>query len=167
MGTRSGDVDPAVVLYLMSRDDLTIHDMSTLLNKFSGLYGISGESNDMRELIALSGKGSQGAGLAIEAFCYRLRKYIGAYLAVLGHVDGLVFTGGIGENAAIVREKALSGLAKLGFIIDPSRNSEVVGKEGEISTESSRVRIMVMPTNEELLIARDTFCAVRGIPFPD
>lgn len=167
MGTRSGDLDPAVILYLMSRDDLTIHDMSTLLNKFSGLYGISGESNDMRELIASGAKGSESARLAIAAFCYRLRKYIGAYMAVLGYVDGLVFTAGIGENAALVRDKACDGLAKLGLIIDPSRNGEVVGKEGEISAESSRVRIMVIPTNEELLIARDTFCAVRGIPFAD
>jgi acetate kinase len=166
MGTRSGDLDPAVILYLMSREDLTIHDMSTLLNKFSGLFGIAGDS-DMRELIASDEKGDKSARLGIDAFCYRLRKYIGAYTAVLGQVHGLVFTGGIGENAAVVREKACQGLAELGYAIDPSRNRQIAGSEGEISMDASRARIMVIPTNEELLIARDTFCAVRGIPFPD
>jgi acetate kinase len=166
MGTRCGDVDPAVLLYIMSKDELTLHDMSTLLNKFSGLYGISGSSNDKRDLIAAAAEGDDQAQLAIDVFCYRLKKYIGAYAAALGHVDGLIFTGGIGENAVLVREKTCEGLAEMGIEIDPVRNQETVGKEGEISTAASRIRVMVIPTNEELLIARDTFRAVRGLPFP-
>jgi acetate kinase len=166
MGTRCGDIDPAVILYLMSKDELSLHDMSTLLNRFSGLYGISGVSNDMRELIAAAAKGEKQAEVAIEAFCYRLRKYIGAYTAALGHVDGLVFTGGIGENAPLVRERACQGLAELGYEIDSARNNQAVGKTSEISTHSSRIRIFVIPTDEELLIARDTFCVVRDLPMP-
>jgi acetate kinase len=166
MGTRSGDLDPAIVLYLMSKDELSLHDVSTLLNKFSGLYGLSGESNDMRELLAASGKGDEQAKLAIEVFCYRIRRYIGAYSAAMGHVDGLIFTGGIGENAPFVREKACERLAELGFMIDLARNNGIIGKEGEISTDSSRARVMVIPTNEELLIARDTFRCVRGLAHP-
>jgi acetate kinase len=165
MGTRCGDIDPAIILYLMSKDELTVHDMSALLNRFSGLYGISANSNDMRELIAAA-EGDKQAEAAIEAFCYRLRKYIGAYTAALGHVDGLVFTGGIGENAPLVREKTCQGLAELGYEIDLARNNEAVGKTSEISTDSSRVRIFVIPTNEELLIARDTFRVVRDLPIP-
>src|SRR5208337_3481365 len=166
MGTRCGDIDPSIILYLMSKDELNFHDMSTLLNRFSGLYGISEQSNDMRELIAAAAKEDKQCQVAIDAFCYRLRKYIGAYTASLGHVDGLVFTGGIGENAPLVREKACQGLAELGYEIDPARNNEAVGKTSEISTDSSRIRIMVIPTNEELLIARDTFRVIRGLPIP-
>jgi len=166
MGTRCGDIDPAIILYLMSKDELSFHDMSTLLNRFSGLYGISEQSNDMRELIAAAAKEDKQCQVAIDAFCYRLRKYIGAYTASLGHVDGLVFTGGIGENAPLVRQKACEGLAELGYEIDPVRNGEAVGKTSEISTDSSRIRIMVIPTNEELLIARDTFRVIRNLPIP-
>jgi acetate kinase len=166
MGTRCGDIDSAALFYIMSKDELTLHDMSTLLNKFCGLYGISGESNDMRELMAASAKGDEQAKLAIEVFCYRIKKYIGAYSAALGHVDGLVFTGGIGENSPAIRALACEGLSELGIQVDPARNGAVVGKEGDISTEGSRVRVMVIPTNEELLIARDTFRAVRGLPNP-
>jgi acetate kinase len=165
MGTRCGDIDPSIILYLMSKDELAIHDMSTLLNRFSGLYGISGDSNDMRDLIAAAKEDKQ-AEVAVDAFCYRLRKYIGAYTAALGHVDGLVFTAGIGENAPLVREKTCLGLAELGYEIDPARNQEAVGKASEISTASSRIRIFVIPTNEELLIARDTFRVIRGLPIP-
>ena len=166
MGTRSGDLDPAIILYLMSKDELSLHDVSTLLNKFSGLYGLSGESNDMRELLVTAGKGNEQAKLAIEVFCYRIRRYIGAYSAAIGHVDALIFTGGIGENAPLVREKACERLAELGFLIDLARNNSMIGKEGEISADSSRARVMVIPTNEELLIARDTFRCVRGVAHP-
>jgi acetate kinase len=166
MGTRCGDLDPAALFYIMSKDELTLHDMSTLLNKFCGLYGISGESNDMRELMAASAKGDEQAKLAIEVFCYRVKKYIGAYSATLGHVDGLIFTGGIGENAPQVRALSCEGLTELGIEVDADRNDTVVGKEGEISTPASRVRVLVIPTNEELLIARDTYRAVRGLPHP-
>jgi acetate kinase len=166
MGTRCGDIDSAALFYIMSKDELTLHDMSTLLNKFCGLYGISGESNDMRELMEASARGDEQGKLAIEVFCYRIKKYIGAYSAALGHVDGLVFTGGIGENSPPIRALACEGLNELGIQMDAARNEAVVGKEGEISTEGSRVRVMVIPTNEELLIARDTFRAVRGLPNP-
>jgi acetate kinase len=166
MGTRSGDLDPAIILYLMSKDELSLHDVSTLLNKFSGLYGLSGESNDMRELLRAIEKGDEQARLAVEVFCYRIRRYIGAYSAAMGHVDGLIFTGGIGENAPLVREKSCERLAELGFMVDPARNNSIVGKEGEISADSSRAHVMVIPTNEELLIARDTFRCVRGLPHP-
>jgi acetate kinase len=166
MGTRCGDIDPAIILYLMSKDELALHDMSTLLNRFSGLYGISGQSNDMRELIAAATKGDKQAEIAVDTFCYRLRKYIGAYTAALGHVDGLVFTAGIGENAPLVREKTCQGLLELGYEIDSARNIEAVGKASEISTASSRIRIFVIPTNEELLIARDTFRVIRNLPIP-
>jgi acetate kinase len=120
----------------------------------------------MRELMAASAKGDEQANLAIEVFCYRIKKYIGAYSAALGHVDGLVFTGGIGENSPAIRAMACEGLSQLGIEIDSARNDAMVGKEGEISTGASRVRVMVIPTNEELLIARDTFRAVRGLPNP-
>lgn len=166
MGTRCGDIDSAAVLYIMSKDELTLHDTSVLLNKFSGLYGISGESNDMRELMTASAKGDEQAKLAIDVFCYRIKKYIGAYSASLGHVDGVVFTGGIGENSPAIRAQACGGLTELGIQIDPARNDAVAGKEGEISPDGSRIRVMVIPTNEELLIARDTFRVVRGIPNP-
>jgi acetate kinase len=166
MGTRCGDIDPAALFYIMSKDELSLHDMSTLLNKFCGLYGISGDSNDMRELMTACAKGDEQAKLAVGVFCYRIKKYIGAYSAALGHVDGLIFTGGIGENSPPIRAHACEGLGELGIQIDPARNAEMVGKEGEISTEGSRVRVMVIPTNEELLIARDTFRAVRGLPNP-
>jgi len=144
-GTRCGDIDPAALFYIMSKDELTLHDMSTLLNKFCGLYGISGESNDMRELMAASAKGHEQAKLAIEVFCYRIKKYIGAYSAALGHVDGLVFTGGIGENSPEIRAQACERLSELGIEIDPARNASLVGKEGEISTDASRIRVMVIP----------------------
>ncbi len=166
MGTRSGDLDPAILLYLMSKDELSLHDTSTLLNKFSGLYGLSGESNDMRELLANAEKGDEQARLAIDVFCYRIRRYIGAYSAALGHVDGIIFTGGIGENAPPVRAKSCERLSEMGFEVDAERNTALKGKEGEISTDSSRGHVMVIPTNEELLIARDTFRCVRGIPHP-
>jgi acetate kinase len=166
MGTRSGDLDPAIILYLMSKDELSLHDVSTLLNKFSGLYGLSGQSNDMRELLRTADKGDEQAKQAVDVFCYRIRRYIGAYSAALGHVDGLIFTGGIGENAPVVREKSCERLSEMGFQVDPARNKSTIGKEGEISADMSRARVMVIPTNEELLIARDTFRCVRGLPHP-
>ncbi len=166
MGTRCGDIDPAALFYIMSKDELTLHDMSTLLNKFCGLYGISGESNDMRDLMAASARGDEQAKLAINVFCYRIKKYIGGYSAALGRVDGLVFTGGIGENAPAVRALACEGLEELGIQVDADRNAATLGKEGEISPQGSRIKVMVIPTNEELLIARDTFRAVRGLPNP-
>ena len=163
MGTRPGDVDPAILLHLMSDQEMSVAEVSTLLNRFSGLYGISGETNDMRTLLESSRKGIERARLAVDVFCYRLRKYIGAYTATLGEVDGLVFTGGIGENAPQIRELTCEKLEYLGYDLDPKKNKEAAGKETEISTANSRAKIYVIPTNEELLIARDTFRCIEGI----
>ena len=166
MGTRSGDLDPAILLHLMAKEEMTMHEVSSLLNRHSGLFGLSGESNDMRELLGSARRGHERAQLAIEVFCYRLRKYIGGYLVVLGRVDALIFTGGIGENAPRVRQLACEYLSNSGLELDPERNEKAVGIEAEISTLRSPGRIYVIPTNEELLIARDTYRTILGIPHP-
>jgi acetate kinase len=165
MGTRSGDLDAAVVLYLLLQEEMSPSDVTNLLMKQSGLYGVSGESNDMRQLMISMVEGHSRARLAIDMFCYRLRKYIGAYTAVLGgRVDALIFTGGIGENASLIREKALERLEPLGYEIDREKNQAV--REGDIAKKKSRYRIWVIPTNEEVLIARDTYRTILGIPHP-
>jgi acetate kinase len=166
MGTRSGDLDPSVILYVMSKEEMAPHEAAALLNRQSGLLGISGESNDMRELLASAAAGHRKAMLAIEIFCYRVRKYVGAYTAVLGEVDALVFTGGIGENSAHIRELCCERLEAVGFEIDPHLNAQAAGREMEISRPESRSRIWVIPTDEELLIARDTYRVVTGAPSP-
>lgn len=155
MGTRSGDLDPAIMFFLAQKG-YGIDRLNGLLNKESGLLGISGQSNDMRILEEAAARGDERAQLAIEIFCYRLRKYIGAYMAVLERVDAIIFTGGIGENSDLVREKALGGLKSLGVELDPDRNSSVSG-EGEIGAPSSRVRLFVIPTDEEAAIAADAY----------
>jgi acetate kinase len=157
MGTRSGDLDPAALLYLMSREELGAAEANALMNKHSGLLGLSGLSSDMRTLLEAEEKGNERAHLAIEVFCYRLRKYIAAYLGALGGADALVFAGGIGENAPAIRARTLEGLDALGIAIDPERNDAARGTEAEISPEGARFRVYVVPTNEELLIARDAF----------
>ncbi len=156
MGTRSGDLDPAIILHIMSREELSLHEASTLLNKHSGLAGISGVSSDMQEIIGAAAGGHSTAQLALDVFCYRIKKYIGAYAAAMGGLDALVFTGGVGENAIEVRRKACEGLEFLGIRIDSRSNSSTKAVEKDISTEGSKVRVMVVPTNEELVIARDT-----------
>ncbi|HEX6534747.1 MAG TPA: acetate kinase [Gemmatimonadaceae bacterium] len=165
MGTRSGDLDPAILDYIGSKEGLSPHEVDGLLNKQSGLLGISGLTNDMRELLAEEREhDDRRARLAIELFAYRVRKYIGAYLAALDGADALVLTGGIGENAAPVRERMCQGLGWLGVTLDPARNAETVGgREGRIDAEGSRVAIWVIPTDEELLIARDTVRVVGGL----
>lgn len=162
MGTRSGDLDPAVILHVMAKEELTLHEANTLLNKHSGLMGVSGISNDMRELIKEARRGNKHAQRAIDLFCYRLKKYIAAYYGVLGGADAVAFTGGIGENAALVRERSCEGLECLGIKIDPVRNEQTNGREGRISTDDSRVAVYVIPTDEEMVIARDTARAVVG-----
>lgn len=162
MGTRCGDLDPTVVFHVMHKEDLTEHQAVTMLNKHSGLQGISGISNDMAELLAEEAKGNERAKLAVDAFCYRLRKYIGAYVAALGGVDALIFAGGIGERAPAVRARSLEGLEVMGIRVDPARNEAAVGREAEISPDGARVRVLVIPTNEELIIARDTLRVVTG-----
>ena len=163
MGTRTGDLDPSIVFHVMHKEDLTEHQATTLLNKHSGLYGVSGISNDMAQLLAEEAKGHERAGVAIEMFCYRVRKYVAAYAAALGGVDAVIFAGGIGENAPAIRARSLAHLEFMGIRVDPERNAAVVGREGEIGAAGAAVRVLVIPTNEELLIARDTLRLVEGV----
>ncbi len=156
MGTRSGDVDPALVLHLIGKEELTLGDMNTLLNKHSGLSGISGVSSDMREIEEAMDNGNDRARVAFQMFTYRLRKYIGAYFATLGRLDAIVFTGGIGENSPKVRKRALENFEFAGLKIDDQKNEDAVDKEADISADDSQVKAFVIPTNEELVIAVDT-----------
>jgi acetate kinase len=156
MGTRSGDLDPAIIMHVMRKEELGPWEVNALLNKHSGLIGVSGVSNDMRSLLDAEAKGDERARLAVDVFCYRLKKYVAAYVGALGGVDGLAFAGGIGENAPVVRERSLAGLAALGLELDPERNRSARGQDADIGRAGSRGRVFVVPTNEELLIARDT-----------
>jgi acetate kinase len=161
MGTRSGDMDPAIIQYIMHKENYTIQEVDSLLNKQSGLLGISGATNDLRELFVLADKKDQRAMLAIQMMIYRLKKYIASYMAVLsGEVDAIVFTAGIGENNAYVREQAIEGLEFMGIKIDKKKNKAVDG-EADVSASDSRVSVLVIPTNEELLIAKDAAAYVR------
>lgn len=167
MGTRSGDVDPAIVNLIATKEGLTTNEVESLLNTQSGLLGISGLTNDMRELEQeLKEHDDRRVWVAIEVFCYRVKKYIGAYLACMGGADAVVFTGGIGENAAAIRAKICDGLECLGLKLDKTKNDEAVGKEERISTDDSRLHAYVIPTDEELLIARDTVRCILGEPHP-
>lgn len=157
MGTRSGDIDPAIIFYLAGKK-MTLDEINDLLNKKSGLLGVSGVSNDVRDLIKKKEEGNKMAELALSVFAYRVKKYIGSYLAVLGSCDAIIFTGGIGENANSLREEICSGLEGLGIQLDKAKNNEMVGrKEGDIGKRDSRIRVFVIPTNEEIGIARDTY----------
>lgn len=164
MGTRSGDIDPAIVEFICEKEGMSVHEADNLLNKTSGLLGISGLTNDMRELIAEAEEsGDRRARLAIDIFCYRARKYIGAYLAAMNGTESIVFSGGIGENSPIIRSIICEPLSWMGIELDPAKNAEFInGREGTISSQSSKVKIDVIPTNEELLIARDTVRLVKG-----
>jgi acetate kinase len=168
MGTRSGDIDPAVIEYLMAKEGFSIDQIDTMLNKQSGLLGISGLTNDMRELLAEEEEnGDRRARLAIDIFVQRIRKYIGAYLAEMNGATAIVFAGGIGENSPAIRARICAHMDWLGLTIDPSRNEHRVGGlEGEISTDDSRLRAYVIPTDEELLIARDTMRLVHKLEVP-
>ncbi len=166
MGTRCGDIDPAILLHLMAKEELAPHEVATLLNRWSGIYGLSGDSNDMRAVLNSMTAGDERAKLAVEVFCYRVRKYIGAYWAALGRLDALIFTGGIGQHAALVRQMTCERLDALGCQLDETRNLSLGGREGQISLPASKVAIWVIPTNEELLIARDTYRVVQGLPLP-
>lgn len=163
MGTRSGDLDPAILDFVSAKEGLSLHDLDSLLNKQSGLLGVSGLTADMRELLAEEAEhGDRRARLAIDLFCYRVKKYLGAYLAAMNGADAIVFAGGIGENAPEVRRRICTGLEWLGIQIDEMRNSELVGTEGRMDAKGSRVELWVIPTDEELLIARDTWRVVTG-----
>jgi len=157
MGTRCGDLDAGVLTYIMSKEEIGIPTTNTLVNKFSGMLGISGVSSDMREIEDAAGKkNNPRAKLAIEMFNYRIKKYIGAYVAAMNGVDAIVFTGGIGENSSFVREEICKGLTFLGLELDGKKNETVNAKESLITKPDSKVKVLVVPTNEELVIALDT-----------
>ena len=161
MGTRCGDLDPAILLHVMRKEELGAWEVNALLNKHSGLAGISGVSNDMRALLEAEEKGSDRAKTAIDVFCHRLTKYIAGYMGVLGGADAIAFAGGIGENAPAIRRRAMAPLAGLGVRLDEERNGGLRGTEGEIGAGGGTARVFVVPTNEELLIARDTMSLVE------
>jgi acetate kinase len=156
MGTRSGDIDPAIVPYLMDKMDMSLEKTIAYLNKQCGVYGISGVSSDFRDLHAAANDGNERARMALDVFCYRIRKFIGAYAAAMGGVDAIVFTAGIGENDPLVRQWSVQGLEFIGAAIDTEANS-VRGKELRISASHSKVDIWCVPTNEELAIAKETY----------
>ena len=156
MGTRSGDIDPGALLYIADKEETSIKYTNTLLNKFSGLMGISGVSSDMREIEDAANEGNHRALLALEMFAYRAKKYIGSYAAALGGVDTIVFTGGIGENDTETRKRILDGLEFLGIELDKTKEN-IRGKETLLTKEGSKVKVLVVPTDEELMIAKDTY----------
>ena len=155
MGTRSGDIDSSVILYIIAKEGINIAEANTLLNKHSGLQGVSGVSSDMREILKEVANNDRKAQFAFELFCYRIRKYIGAYAAAMGGVDGIIFTGGIGENSPEVRQESCKDLGFLGVNVDGGLNTSP-DKEKIISSDGSKVKVLVIPTNEELVIALDT-----------
>lgn len=161
MGTRSGDVDPSAVLAIMKAEGLTPDEMSDLLNKKSGMLGISGVSSDMREVEAAAKEGNHRAALTLEMYSHRIKKYIGAYAAIMGGVDIIVFTAGVGEHQWDVRQNSTSGLEFLGVKLDEAKNRKNFGEEEIISTEDSRVKVVVVPTDEELMIASDTLALIQ------
>jgi acetate kinase len=167
MGTRSGDVDPAILGFIGAKEGLSAHEVETMLNKQSGLLGISGLTHDMRVLQdEARDRGDRRAKLAIDIFCFRLRKYIGAFLAAMGGADAIVFTGGIGENSAAVRASVCEGLEWAGLMLDTEKNKNTIGVESRITRDDSRLAAYVIPTDEELLIARDTARCILGEPNP-
>jgi len=159
MGTRSGSIDPAIVYFLMEQEGMDIRGIEEYLNKKSGVLGISGVSSDFRDLLEASESGNKRAKLAMDAVAYKVKSYIGAYAAIMGGVDCVVFTAGVGENNPALRADACSGLEFLGIEIDPEVNANAMGRkgfEGHISKKGSKVDVLVVPTNEELMIARET-----------
>lgn len=160
MGTRSGDVDPAVLTYLMEELGMSAKEVDNLLNKESGVLGISGVSSDFRDVEIAAGEGNERAQLALDIFHYRVRKYIGSYIAAMDGVDCLVFTAGLGENSPETREAVSDGLSFFGIKIDKSKNA-VRGKKVDISHEDSKVKVLIVPTDEELMIARDTLNLIK------
>ncbi|MDR3563859.1 MAG: acetate kinase [Negativicutes bacterium] len=155
MGTRCGEIDPAIIPYLMKKENMSPDQMDNYLNKKSGVLGISGISSDFRDIEQAADEGNERAELALEVFAHKVRKYIGGYVAAMGGVDAMVFTAGLGENAITMRDRICQGLEFLGTRIDPVKNN-VRGKAQEISVDGAKVKIFVIPTNEELVIARDT-----------
>jgi acetate kinase len=161
MGTRCGDIDAGVLLYLAEKENLSISQTSDLLNKKSGMLGISGISSDMRDVELAAAEGHKLAGIALDMFAYRVKKYIGSYAAAMDGLDLVVFTGGIGENDVETRERILTGMTFLGIVPDRDKNRETKGEEGMISARNSKVKVLVVPTNEEFVIASETYRLVR------
>jgi acetate kinase len=158
MGTRSGDLDPSVILYIMAKEGLSLNEAGTLLNKHSGLIGISGESSDMREILSAVKEDSKRSKYAFEIFCYRIKKYLGAYTFAMGGLDAFVFTGGIGENSSEIRAEVCSNLDALGIKLDDDKN---INSEIDLSAADSKVKVFKIATNEELVIAMDTAKIVK------
>jgi acetate kinase len=165
MGTRSGDLDPAIVEFICEKEGMTVHEADLMLNKSAGLLGISGLTHDMRGLIAEADEsGDRRARLAVEIFCYRVRKYIGSYLAAMNGADAVIFSGGIGENSARIRSMICNDLSWFGLGVDEAKNEALTsGLEGTFGADDSRISLEVIPTNEELLIARDTVRLIHGV----
>jgi acetate kinase len=161
MGTRSGDLDPAVVFYLHREAGLSVDDIDDLLNKRSGMIGLAG-ANDMREVARLVAEGDEAAAEALDVYCYRIRKYVGAYAAALGRLEALVFTAGIGENNDAVRAGVCQGLEGLGITLSRKRNRARSAGPRTISADDSAVAVLVVPTNEELEIAEQTLAVVTS-----
>jgi acetate kinase len=166
MGTRSGDLDPAILVYLSRRLHAPAAEIDRIINKESGLLGISGLSSDMRDIEDAAAKGNPRAELALGVFCYRIRKYVGAYAAAMGGLDAIVFTAGIGENSPVVRERVCRDLAFLGVELDGAKNVAERGRAVDLATPSSRVRVLLVPTNEERMIARETARVIAGAAAP-
>ena len=162
MGTRSGEIDPAIIPFLMEKENMNAQQIDDYLNRRSGILGISGLSSDFRDLESAANHGDERSQLAIDIFAYKVKKYIGSYVAAMGGVDAIIFTAGLGENSPFMRDKICNGLEYLGTRIDAERN-KVRGKLQEISVKRARVKIFVIPTNEELVIARDTLNICRRI----
>jgi acetate kinase len=164
MGTRCGDIDPALTFFLSEKLGASLDDLNRMYNKKSGLIGMSGVSNDMREVRAAADDGNERAVVALEVYAYRVKKYIGAYTAALGRVDAVVFTGGVGENAAFMREMISADLDILGITLDKEANAGLRGREADFAAPGSKTRLLVIPTNEEKMIAEDTMVIAQGQP---
>jgi acetate kinase len=161
MGTRCGTIDPAAALYLMDKENMSPSQMNAYLNKKSGLLGVSGVSSDMRDVRTAMNSGNKRAALALDMFCYRVKMYIGTYMAAMNGADAIIFTGGIGENDPVARENSLSELDALGIVIDKEKNSNSRGKLMDITAEGAKVKTLIIPTNEELAIARETLALIK------
>ena len=156
MGTRCGSIDPAIIKFIADSKGLSLDEIDTLLNKESGVYGVSGVSSDFRDLDAAAKEGNERAVLALDLFVYTVRKYIGQYAVQMGGVDVVVFTAGVGENDGKMRERITENLEFLGISVDKEKNASARGKEMDVSADGSKVKVLVVPTNEELMIARET-----------
>lgn len=157
MGTRSGDIDAGALLYIADKEEISIPYTSTLINKHSGMLGLSGVSSDMRDIETAAGEGNHRAQVSLDIYHYRIKKYLGSYAAAMGGVDVVIFTGGVGENGWETRQDVSIGLEFMGIEFDVAKNTKLRGKEAIISTPDSKVTVMVVPTNEELVIAQDTY----------